>query len=193
LTGVRTGELRWTTPSQFDLTQGLWTIPSEVVKQLQRNKRAQDIPPYIVPLSTQAIEIVQQLLKRVRPAQKYLLAGRNNLRLQIGDKCCRSRKAILQNRRLHVVAMFMSLPLTFVCPECFWKTTVLPCCDSRPRVLPPPTSCPACHDLPLRYREATRKEVLKARLEEFLVLNKIERDIPCRPTEDNDCKSRSHL
>lgn len=90
LTGVRTGELRWATPSQFDLARGLWTIPSEVVKQLQlkmrkKNKRAQEIPPYIVPLSTQAIEIVQQLLKRVRPAQKYLLAGRNNLRLRISE------------------------------------------------------------------------------------------------------------
>jgi len=111
----------------------------------------------------------------------------------MGDMCCRYRKAILQHRRLHVVAMLMSLPLTFVCPECLWKTTVLPCCASRPTVLPSPTSCPARHDLPLEYREATHKEVLKARLEEFLVLNKIERDTPCRSTEDNDCKSRSLL
>ena len=90
--------------------------------------------------------------------------------------------------------MLISLPLTLVCPECSWKTTVLPCCDSRPTVLPPPTCCPACHDLPLGYREATNKEVLKARLEEFLVLNtEIGRDTPCRPIEDNDCKSRSLL
>ena len=90
--------------------------------------------------------------------------------------------------------MLISLPLTLVCPECSWKTIVLPCCDSRPTVLPPPTCCPACHDLPLGYREATNKEVLKARLEEFLVLNtEIGRDTPCRPTEDNDCKSRSLL
>ena len=53
--------------------------------------------------------------------------------------------------------MLISLPLTLVCPECSWKTTVLPCCDSRPTVLPPPTCCPACHDLPLGYREATNR------------------------------------
>ena len=85
--------------------------------------------------------------------------------------------------------MLMSLPLTVICPECSWKTTVLPRCDSRPIVLPPPTCCPACHNLPLGYRKATYKEVLKARLEEFLALNnEIGHDIACRPTEDNDCK-----
>ena len=61
LTGVRTGELRQATPDQFDLARGLWIIPPEVVKQLQldmRKKRRQpaDIPPYIVPLSIQAME-----------------------------------------------------------------------------------------------------------------------------------------
>lgn len=59
-TGVRTGELRLATPDQFDLDRGLWIIPPEVVKQLQvdmRRKRQlpKDIPPYIVPLSVQAI------------------------------------------------------------------------------------------------------------------------------------------
>src|SRR5690606_1881174 len=66
LTGVRTGELRLATPDQFDLERGLWIIPPEVVKQLQlemrkKRKRTQEIPPYIVPLSRQAIEIVQYL------------------------------------------------------------------------------------------------------------------------------------
>jgi len=33
LTGVRTGELRLATPDQFDLEQGLWVIPPQVVKR----------------------------------------------------------------------------------------------------------------------------------------------------------------
>jgi integrase len=64
LTGVRTGELRLATPDQFHLDRGLWVIPPEIVKQLQldmrrKRQRPQDIPPYIVPLSLQAIEIVR--------------------------------------------------------------------------------------------------------------------------------------
>ncbi|WP_425490519.1 tyrosine-type recombinase/integrase [Brenneria izadpanahii] len=51
LTGVRTGELRLATPEQFDLKQGLWFIPPDNVKQLQRllrksGKRSKNIPPY---------------------------------------------------------------------------------------------------------------------------------------------------
>ena len=90
LTGVRTGELRSATPEQFDLKQGLWIIPPEVVKQLQndmrkRRKRPQDIPPYIVPLSVQAIEIVCYLLEQVKPAQRYLLAHRSDLEKRISE------------------------------------------------------------------------------------------------------------
>lgn len=65
---MRTGELRQATPVQFDLERGLWIIPAEVVKQLQ------DIPPYIVPLSVQAIEIV-----------RYLLAHRSDLKKRISE------------------------------------------------------------------------------------------------------------
>lgn len=77
LTGVRTGELRQATPDQFDLDQGVWVIPPEVVKQLQldmRKKRQlpRDIPHYIVPLSVQAMEIVRHLLEEFKPAQRYL-------------------------------------------------------------------------------------------------------------------------
>src|SRR5258707_477671 len=57
LTGVRTGELRSATPEQFELERGLWIIPPVIVKQLQEGLRLDDndIPPYIVPLSRQAI------------------------------------------------------------------------------------------------------------------------------------------
>ena len=78
LTGVRTGELRLATPDQFHLDQGLWIIPPEIVKQLQldmrrKRQRPQDIPPYIVPLSVQAIEVVRYFLEQFKPAQRYLI------------------------------------------------------------------------------------------------------------------------
>ncbi len=90
LTGVRTGELRHATPDQFDLERGLWIIPPEVVKQLQdgmrkRGQRPQDIPPYIVPLSVQAIEVIRHLLERVKPAQRYLLAHRSDIKKRISE------------------------------------------------------------------------------------------------------------
>jgi integrase len=83
LTGVRTGELRQATPDQFDLERGLWAIPPEQVKQLQRklrkaNNAETDILPYLVPLSRQAIEIVRELLKEVKPFQRYLLRHQRN-------------------------------------------------------------------------------------------------------------------
>jgi integrase len=79
LTGVRTGELRHAKPEQFDLARALWIIPPENVKQLQRKMRqagehSQDIPPYLVPLSAQAVAVVRALLDRRRPTQRYLLA-----------------------------------------------------------------------------------------------------------------------
>ena len=62
LTGVCTCKIRSATPDQFDLERALWTIPPEAVKQLQlemrkKGKRTQDVPPYLVPLSIQALEI----------------------------------------------------------------------------------------------------------------------------------------
>ena len=80
LTGVRTGELRLATPDQFDLERGLWIIPVMSLKQRtmlthRRRKRIEDIPPYIVPLSTQAQAIVRSMLKEFKPAQKYLFAS----------------------------------------------------------------------------------------------------------------------
>lgn len=89
-TGVRTGEWRLATPDQFDLEQRLWIIPPEVVKQLQvamrkPGKQTQNIPPYIVPLSVQALEIVRQLLSQVVPAQRYLFMHRSDLSKRISE------------------------------------------------------------------------------------------------------------
>ena len=90
LTGVRTGELRLATPDQFHLDDGLWIIPPEVVKQLQlkmqkENVRPEDIPPYIVPLSVQAIEIVRHMLAHFKPAQTYLFPGDKSLKQRLSE------------------------------------------------------------------------------------------------------------
>ena len=90
LTGVRTGELRSATPDQFDLERGLWIIPAVSVKQLQlamrrQGKRPQDMPPYIVPLSTQARKVVRHLLEMMRPTQRYLLAQRGDPKKTISE------------------------------------------------------------------------------------------------------------
>ncbi|MES3707345.1 integrase arm-type DNA-binding domain-containing protein [Pseudomonas putida] len=95
LTGVRTGELRLATPDQFDLERRLWVIPPEVVKQLQLKMRksrsqASKVPPYIVPLSVQAVEVVRLLLDRVVPAQRHLLAHRSDLSKRISENTLNS-------------------------------------------------------------------------------------------------------
>ncbi len=89
LTGVRTGELHSARPEQFDLDGGLWTIPAVIVKQLQlkMRKEGKAVPPYVVPLSTQAIAIVRDLLdaQARRPAQRYLLPNRNDPKEPISE------------------------------------------------------------------------------------------------------------
>lgn len=84
LTGVRIGELRHALAGQFDLRRRLWIIPPSAVKQLKlqmrrARQRPEDVSPYVVPLSAQAIEIVQYLLVQLRPAQRYLLPGARSL------------------------------------------------------------------------------------------------------------------
>ena len=87
LTGVRTGELRSASREQFDLERGLWVIPPVTVKQLQAKLRKEnrEVPPYIVPLSRQAIEIVRHLLAAASPAQQYLVAHRSDLRKRVSE------------------------------------------------------------------------------------------------------------
>lgn len=90
LTGVRTGELRLATPDQFHLDQGLWIIPPEIVKQLQtdmrrKRQKPQDIPPYIVPLSAQAIETARYLLDNFKPAQRYLFRHDYDLKKRMSE------------------------------------------------------------------------------------------------------------
>ncbi|MBI6600106.1 MULTISPECIES: tyrosine-type recombinase/integrase [Pseudomonas] len=78
LTGVRTGELRAATPDQFDFDKGIWLVPPEGVKQLRSRVRTQgnEIPPYVIPLSTQAIALVQRLMQLRTRGARYLLVHR---------------------------------------------------------------------------------------------------------------------
>lgn len=79
LTGVRTIELRSATHDQFDLKKGIWTIPASRVKQLRKlaKLKGSDVPDYLVPLSTQAIEIVKQI-RTFTHQYELLLPGRND-------------------------------------------------------------------------------------------------------------------
>jgi integrase len=79
LTGVRTGEVRNAAPSQFDLDNALWTIPAEGVKQLRSRVRLEGdkIPPYLVPLSRQAVEEVRRVME-MTGRFKLLFPGRDN-------------------------------------------------------------------------------------------------------------------
>lgn len=86
LTGVRTIELRSATFDQFDFEEGLWTIPPGIVKQLQKRVRTKsgEIPPYLVPLSRQAMEEAKRV-HQITGRYKMLIAGRNDPRKPISD------------------------------------------------------------------------------------------------------------
>lgn len=86
LTGVRTIELRKATIEQFDFDGGMWSVPAGVVKQLQSRVRTKggDIPPYLVPLSRQAVEEA----KRAHQLSNHghlLIAGRHDPRKPMSD------------------------------------------------------------------------------------------------------------
>lgn len=87
LTGVRTGELRQARPEHFNLETQLWSIPPEYVKQLRKLVMVskKKVPPYVVPLSKQAVQIVQQLLAIKHPNQPYLLGHSYNTQLPISE------------------------------------------------------------------------------------------------------------
>jgi integrase len=87
LTGVRTGELRHAKADQFDLDAALWTIPANTVKQLRkviRSKGGDEVPPYLVPLSRQAVEEVRKV-HQLTGGYKLLIAGRNEPTRPISD------------------------------------------------------------------------------------------------------------
>lgn len=75
LTGVRTVELRAAEWKEFNLHNALWEIPKERMKKRR---------PHLVPLSTQAVEILEKLQVI---SGKYLLVfpGRNDVRKPMSD------------------------------------------------------------------------------------------------------------
>lgn len=58
---TRPGELRLARWEEFDLTHGLWYIPSSRMKRTKENKL--NGQPHLVPLPTQAVEILEDLFK----------------------------------------------------------------------------------------------------------------------------------
>lgn len=68
LTGVRTQEMRFATWDEIDLEKGFWEIPAERMKMRR---------PHIVPLSSQVIDIFNQL-KPITGHYPYIFIGRNN-------------------------------------------------------------------------------------------------------------------
>lgn len=78
-TMVRTIEVRRAAPGDFNLDEGLWTIPASHVKQLRGKVLigGEDIPDYVVPLPKQAIAPLRELL-RYTHTYKYAFAGRND-------------------------------------------------------------------------------------------------------------------
>ncbi|RUS65996.1 Prophage integrase IntS [Saezia sanguinis] len=87
LTGVRTGELRYAEQDEFDLDNALWRVPAESVKQLKKHARSEseEIPPYIVPLSRQAVEVLRELFQLKYPWQNYLFRHRSEPRQTISE------------------------------------------------------------------------------------------------------------
>lgn len=87
MTAVRPGELRYAEPDHFDLVKE-GNVPPEQVKQLQRLALSLPkgaVPPFVVPLPRQAIEIVEELLRLRFHGQKYLLPHRSEPQLCISE------------------------------------------------------------------------------------------------------------
>lgn len=75
LTAARTSETRFAAPREFDLERAIWSVPAERMKRGVAHR---------VPLSPRAIEIVRELLPRVRDG--YLFPGLKNRRGKNGEK-----------------------------------------------------------------------------------------------------------
>jgi len=75
LTGVRTIELRAAEWSEFDLKNALWEIPKERMKKRRS---------HLVPLSTQALEILKKL-KVISGKYQLVFPGRNDVRKPMSD------------------------------------------------------------------------------------------------------------
>lgn len=59
-------------------------------------------------------------------------------------------------------------PRTFRCPACNWQGTTIPLSDCLAIGIDWHSTCPKCHSDSLYFRIATRSEVMKKRLSDFL-------------------------
>lgn len=75
LTGVRTIELRGAEWSEFDFDNAVWEVPKERMKKRR---------PHLVPLSTQALEILAKL-KVLTGRYNLLFPGRNDVRKPMSE------------------------------------------------------------------------------------------------------------
>lgn len=75
LTGVRTVELREASWCEFDLDNALWEIPKERMKKRRS---------HLVPLSSQAVEILNKL-KVISGKYQLVFPGRNDVRKPMSD------------------------------------------------------------------------------------------------------------
>ena len=75
LTGVRPGELRQAEWQEFDFERKVWNVPAERMKMRR---------PHLVPLSSQAIDLLNQL-KPMTGAGTLLFPGRNNPKKPMSD------------------------------------------------------------------------------------------------------------
>lgn len=137
LTGVRTGELRSALPEQFDLERGLWVIPPVIVKQLQAKLRREgsEIPPYIVPLPTQAIAIVRYLLATKCTAQRYLLPHRSDPKERMSENTLNgalTRMGYKEKLTGHGIRATISTALNELGYRQEWVDAQLSHCDPNP-------------------------------------------------------------
>lgn len=76
LTGVRLADLRFATLDQFDFEQGLWCIDVSRHSGHEPVSRHRSKPVYIIPLSTQALGLIDKLCACALPEQRYLFCHR---------------------------------------------------------------------------------------------------------------------
>jgi integrase len=83
----RPGELRGAEWKEFDLDAGLWTIPAARMKRRKEGK--ENGIPHLVPLPTQAVEILRELSERTGSGQ-YVFPGERSHERPISDNTLRA-------------------------------------------------------------------------------------------------------
>lgn len=77
-TGVRGAEILAAEPHHFDLEKKIWKIPAKNVKQLRRKAiLGFDVPDYMIPLSSQAIHLVNEAMQW-SVGDKYVFSSPKN-------------------------------------------------------------------------------------------------------------------